>query len=271
MGKVLFFDIDGTLIPFQGEMQESTKQALRKAKENGHKIVICSGRSGVQLQKALKEIEFDGYIMNSGAYVEDHHEVIFRSIIENEELEFLLQELEMVGAVYSAQTKDGVITTPRCVSGIMQFHIDNGMSEDKAEEICANRQIETCLTKRHDIEKFVYYKAAISVEQLRERIGDRFEIAGFSFDKVDPYSGEITAKGIHKASGMEKYLSHYGMTREDSIAFGDGSNDFEMIDYAGIGVVMGNGIEALKKRADFITASVEDDGIQKALLHFGLI
>lgn len=271
MGKVLFFDIDGTLIPFQKTMPESTKRALEKARANGHKIVICSGRSRAQLQNSLDEVEFDGYVMDSGSYVEDHGKAIFQHIIENEELEFLIQELEMVGAIYSGQTASGVISTPRCIEGIAQFYKENGIPEEEIEKLCNHRRIDKHITQRHDLEKFVYHKSAIDVNEMRMRIGDRFEVTELSFERVDPYSGEITAKGIHKASGMEKYLKLYGLSREDSVAFGDGPNDFEMIEYAGIGVVMGNGIDALKEKADYITASVEEDGIEKALMHLNLI
>lgn len=271
MGKVLFFDIDGTLIPFQKTMPESTQRALEKAKANGHKIVICSGRSRSQIQNSLEVVKFDGYVMDSGSYVEDQGKVIFQHIIENEELEFLIQELEMVGAIYSGQTNRGVVSTPRCIEGIAQFYKENGVPEEEIEKLCNHRQIDKHITQRHDIEKFVYHKSAITVDELRLRIGDRFEITELSFERVDPYSGEITAKGIHKASGMEKYLKHYGLNREASVAFGDGPNDFEMIEYAGIGVVMGNGIDALKEKADYITSSVDEDGIENALIHLELI
>ena len=55
------------------------------------------------------------------------------------------------------------------------------------------------------------------------------------------------------------------------MAFGDGENDMAMLRFAGIGVAMGNGSDLLKRKADYVTASVDDDGIEKALLHFGLI
>lgn len=65
MGKVLFFDIDGNLIPFKKTMPESTKRALKRAKENGHKIVICSGRSRSQIQGPILEVDFDGFVLDS--------------------------------------------------------------------------------------------------------------------------------------------------------------------------------------------------------------
>lgn len=70
---------------------------------------------------------------------------------------------------------------------------------------------------------------------------------------------------------MEKYLSYVGATREDAIAFGDGPNDMDMIEYAKIGVCMGNGREELKRIADFVTKDIDEDGIEYAMLRLGLI
>lgn len=271
MGKVLFFDIDGTLIPFDKPIPDSTVSALDKARENGHRLVICSGRSRHQLQEELGRIEFDGYILESGAYIENQGQIIYQNIIENEELDFLISELEMTGAIYSAQTATCGVTTNRCMDRLVQFYINEGAPPEAVRKLKADRITMDSLRHRHDVEKVVYHEASITVSELRQRIGHRFELTELSFSRIDPFSGEITAKGIHKASGMERYLHYHGLSREDSIAFGDGPNDFEMIEYAGIGVVMGNGIDDLKEKADYITSHIEEDGIKNALEHFDLI
>ena len=74
-----------------------------------------------------------------------------------------------------------------------------------------------------------------------------------------------------KNRGMERMLCHYGLTRSQSIAFGDGGNDIDMLRYAGIGVAMGNATDETKQAADHVTGSVDDDGIAQALRHFGVI
>ena len=72
-------------------------------------------------------------------------------------------------------------------------------------------------------------------------------------------------------AGIQWYLEHTGIKREEIIAFGDAENDLEMIRFAGIGVAMGNGAEEVKAVADYVTADIDDDGIEKALKHFNLI
>ena len=70
---------------------------------------------------------------------------------------------------------------------------------------------------------------------------------------------------------MQQFLKEHGLEQSESMAFGDGENDMEMLRYAGIGVAMGNSSDKVKEAADYVTDSVDNDGIEKALLHFGLI
>ena len=70
---------------------------------------------------------------------------------------------------------------------------------------------------------------------------------------------------------MQHMMDAMGISREDTIAFGDGSNDFEMIDYAGQGIVMGNGIPALKEHADYVTTDIHQAGIWNGLKQVGVI
>ena len=85
------------------------------------------------------------------------------------------------------------------------------------------------------------------------------------------YAGEIGINGINKATGMERYLKAAGIAREDSIDVGDGPNDLQMMEYAGIGIAMGNAREEVKERADMVTSSIDDDGIYRAFETLGLL
>ena len=82
---------------------------------------------------------------------------------------------------------------------------------------------------------------------------------------------DIVAKGSGKDVGIMHYIEKYGIKREETMAFGDGENDIRMLKYVGTGVAMGNAKEAVKQIADYVTADIDDDGIEKALRHFGLI
>jgi hydroxymethylpyrimidine pyrophosphatase-like HAD family hydrolase len=79
---------------------------------------------------------------------------------------------------------------------------------------------------------------------------------------------DVVPVGGNKSIGMEKILAYFGISREETMAFGDGGNDIPMLEYAGIGVAMGNASEEVQRHADFVTSGVDDEGIVHALKHF---
>ena len=92
-----------------------------------------------------------------------------------------------------------------------------------------------------------------------------------SFNKPDPYSGEITQSAITKAAGIKTVMEHLHVPREETAAFGDGHNDIEMLQFAGIGVAMGTAPDAVKAAADLVTDSLESDGLYHAMQKLHLV
>ena len=82
---------------------------------------------------------------------------------------------------------------------------------------------------------------------------------------------DITAKGNTKQNGIDEFIKHFGFKLEETMAFGDGGNDIGMLRHAGVGIAMGNAKDDVKASADYVTASVDEDGIFKALKHFEII
>lgn len=97
------------------------------------------------------------------------------------------------------------------------------------------------------------------------------QLPGCEATRWNPLFTDIVPRGGSKQVGMEKLLAHFGIRREECMAFGDGGNDIPMLRYAGIGVAMGNAREEVKAAADYVTSSVDEDGIAMALRHFGLL
>ena len=91
------------------------------------------------------------------------------------------------------------------------------------------------------------------------------------FGRWHPAFVDITALGNTKQNGIDEFIKRFGFTLEETMAFGDGGNDIGMLRHAGIGIAMGNANDEVKAAADYVTASVDEDGIYKALKHFGVI
>lgn len=81
MSKIIFLDVDGTLIDYENNLPDSAVGAIRKARANGHRVYICTGRSKAEVYPELWQIGLDGMIGGNGSYAEDHGEVIFHHLI----------------------------------------------------------------------------------------------------------------------------------------------------------------------------------------------
>ena len=126
--------------------------------------------------------------------------------------------------------------------------------------------------KRVDVEKIAYYQSAEGVEQVREGLGSYFAVEASSYQLIiNSRTGRVTIRGINKAYGMQRYLEYAGIAQEDTCAFGDGPNDREMLEFAGIGVAMGNAGEELKGCADFVAAPIDQDGLYRAFETLGVL
>lgn len=271
MGKAIFFDIDGTLVNFQGKMPDSTKRAIRQVQKNGHRIVICTGRSLCQIYPWLINMGFDGIIAAAGAYVSSGSRTVYEHHMDKGVLAAVLALFHRVDASYAAQTKDVVFVTADNKNRLLDRFSSMGVGEDMAVQFWKSVQIDEHPAHRQDIEKFTFFDAQTTISNIQEELSDCCDVAGMSFESPTDNSGEITSKGINKSFGIQKYIEYAGITKEDTIAFGDGPNDIDMIEYVQMGVSMGNAIDELKKRADYVTTDIDENGIEHALKKLGLL
>lgn len=263
--KSLFFDIDGTLVNFQGKMPDSTRDALRQAKLKGHKIILCSGRSYCQIYPWLLNMDFDGVIAASGAYVTYGDKVIYEHGLQGEALQRVIEVMHNAQAKYMAQTPTKIFT--RSEQTIPTFY----KMQEASGQIDAEVIIDSKVQLREDIEKISFFESKIELDDVKSILSPYCEITAISFEKITNDAGEITAKGVTKALGIQKFIEYVGITQEDTISFGDSSNDHEMIEYTNIGVAMGNASDALKQKANFITKHIDEDGIYHAMVEMELL
>lgn len=268
--KVLFFDIDGTLLDYTGKMPASAKEALRQARLAGHRLVICSGRSGHQLADWMFT-DFDGIINCTGARVIFKQNVIYEHFVPREDVRRAREVLEAANGVLVAQTEECTILSQESYSFMKDYLVKMGRSQKRIERLLGNAVISPQMEAYDNIKKFFYHRSDKTVEQLEKELGDIFTVEASSFLKDACDSGEITCKGINKSYGMQLFIQRQSFSKEDTIAFGDGPNDLDMLSFAGIGVAMGNARDTVKANADFITRDVGQDGIAYALKELGIL
>lgn len=257
--KAIFLDIDGTLVSFKTHsIPASTIEAVKKAKENGHKVFIATGRAKA-IMNNLGGIEqyIDGYITMNGSYCFVGSEVLHKGIIPHDEVVAITtycKELQKATIVVS-EHKIGVIGTNDLVSKLFYEHLNVPVIPSTTFEDAIKEEI-------------MQITPFFTADEEKQLIKD---IPNCQPERWHPDFVDIVAKGNTKETGIQIIQKHFNLKREDTIAIGDGGNDLSMLKYAGIGIAMGNASDAVKAHADYITSSVDEDGVSNALKKFNLI
>ncbi len=256
----LFFDIDGTLVSFEThEIPQSTVQALTQAKANGSRVYIATGRPPIIITN-LGSIEplIDGYITTNGALCYVGNELVTCQAIPMQDVMTCVDDcMEKGNSLIVVGRKDVAVIDPKGDVDRIFRKMLAVKNLDKAQPL------EEVL--QQDILQLTPFFPADYEPELMARMSQC--VSG----RWHPEFTDITANGVDKGKGILAIARHEGFNPSHTIAFGDGGNDTSMILQAGIGVAMGNAIDDLKQQADYITTSVDDDGILNALRHFKVI
>jgi len=268
MKKIVFLDIDGTLVDFNAQMPKSAKEALLLAKDKGCYIALCTGRTITNIYPWLLDFPFDGIVASAGAYITCGNETLFHNVLKKDKLKMLASQLIQHNASYMFQGVHGRYINEenkrKMQIYLKSLGVDN-IGEKNSITLCERPY------EMEEIESGMYFGADEDIMAIQEIVDPYFKITGSSLGEDHIYSGEITCKGINKATGMQNLMTYMNIPREASIAFGDGPNDVEMLQYAHIGVAMGNADESLKKLADRVTNPILEDGLYNGFRNLGII
>lgn len=270
--KIIFLDVDGTLVDFRGELPRSAREAVEEAKRRGHRLVVCTGRLKAQIYPQVLALGFDGIIASAGAYVECDGKVIYHHVVDSEHLRKMTDYFEAADIPYCYQTENGIIATESSKKRIDQHFMDGGMDEDQVKKVMVvDTRVVDNISDCRDVEKGNYYDSGRTVGEIQEGLGDYFKAEASSYEKGDGDSGEFTCAGVNKATGITHYVKYVGGDMKDTIAFGDGPNDTEMLSSVELSVAMGNSSDDLKALADVVTDDVGEDGLKNAFRKLGII
>lgn len=265
MKKLIVSDIDGTLLRSDKTISETTKNKIFQLIEQGHLFAIATGRMHGAGRIITKDLDYDGFLIScNGAVVKHlktgeiiqaielprHLAIEVVKVCKKHDAYFHLYDNDVIYSeknMHLAQKyADGMKNLPEAYHFKVEFH-DDLLSI---------------------VEKVPIYKIGLwseHPETFEAVMAEIKEIEGLETCKSLETSFDVMAKGVTKATGIEAIRSHYDIPLEDVIAFGDNENDMDMISYAGVGVAMSNATEALKKVANYIAKSNDEDGLMHAL------
>ena len=254
--KIIFFDIDGTLIDFtKKRISEKTLETLVRLKEKGIILCLATGRSPMTLPD-FKGIAFDVFLTFNGSYCYNSEKVIFSNPIPSGEVKKLIDNAAKIGRPVSIATKDTL-----AANGADQDLIDYfGIAGLKVE---VTKDFDKLL--REEIYQVMMGCYQAEYAYMMENI-KRAKITAWWDRAVDI----IPADG-GKGKAIEKILAYYHLDKSEAIAFGDENNDIEMLQSVGTGVAMANGSQQLKAVADAVCGDVAEDGIYYYCLEHGLL
>jgi Cof subfamily protein (haloacid dehalogenase superfamily) len=258
--KILFFDIDGTILSHRTyEVSENTRYAIRQAQDKGHVLMINTGRVNSFVDKTVLNLGFDGFICGCGTHIIYKGEELFHTELSKDLAQALLKDLReyRIEAVLEGSRKvycDYHSTSP-IITGMIDLvnkHQFNVGSWDEPDIIFDK----LCIWSDEDDGAKQFHEKYKDILDFIDREGRLYE---------------IVPKGYSKASGMDFMLKKLGIPHENTFAFGDGENDLPMLTYAKHSIAMGNAPQSIKDIATYVTEDVDQHGIEQALKHFHLI
>lgn len=268
--KYIFIDVDGTLYSAKTQSVPYTaKKAIQIARENGHKVYLCTGRNEVSCKNL--GIDVDGYILSVGACVKTNGKVIFNNPLSSKEIETVLTTLKELGMGYSIECKDGSYCNSIGFEAITRF-FTQGRFDDQAKEVSyKNYFFEKDIKEYNNVYKFgIYSKDLQTIETFKKSLNTYWTFNVSSY--LDGwYLAELSRSTITKATGIQVIMEYFDVDLKDTIGIGDSSNDISMLSLCNTSVCMLNGDELLKEYADFITDDVDRDGLYKAFKQLGII
>ncbi len=256
MVQAIFFDIDGTLVCHElGCVPQSTKDALMQLKNIGIHRVIATGRHLSELPGLpLDDIEFDGYITLNGQLCYDRNkQLIYGDPIEGKQKEIIL-------SIFNSCAIPLMLIEEDC----MYINFLNERVREAQESV--NAQIPA-------VGKYsgnTIYQAVAFVD-ANEKLELERMLPECRLTYWTKWAVDVVPSTAGKTVGIRQYLERNHLTSEQSMAFGDGENDQDMLQFVGIGIAMGNAPDQVMACADYVTDPPSQDGILHALKHFNII
>jgi len=255
--KIVFFDIDGTLVNKRGEIPVSTRESIKRLKESNVEVILSSGRGPSQLKHIAQDLNIDSYVSLTGSYVVYKGKVIYDQPLSTFMVRSLLD--------FSMENDHPIVYLGK--EDVFTSHVGD---PDVKETFLNWLKLDYPNFYEPTAVDFPVYQFLLYCPEEMEDVYKK-QFSDLHFIRWHPLSSEITPRGGSKAKGIDALLNYLGLTSAEAVAFGDALNDREMLSLVGMGIAMGNAHEALKPFAKFTTKHIDDDGVYFGLKKIGLI
>ncbi|MEG0227763.1 MAG: Cof-type HAD-IIB family hydrolase [Lachnospiraceae bacterium] len=270
--KMIGLDLDGTLLKEDKSMSERSKEAIRKALAKGVVVLTATGRPYTGIPSELREFPGMRYILSSnGARIIDQErgKAIYESLLPKETAAAVLDVFEPYDAIKEIYFEGVGYANEESIQHIYEYMDNPAM----AKYIASTRKpVKDIRKKMEELEG-----GLDKVQGLFKHLGDKakalieleaiphIEVTGAISNNI-----EVNYEGVNKGVGLVALGALLGIERAEIMACGDGLNDLAMMKEVGFAVAMGNAMESIKKEADYVTGTNEEDGVAQAIEKFVL-
>ena len=256
--------MDGTLLNSNNEVSKRTREAIIKAREKNVHIILATGRLVTSAMKYSSIIDIKSPIIssNGAVIVDSNKEIIFEKHINEDLVESIADIGEKSGLYYHFYTEDSFYSN-QYDEEIIDFYNPKGIKEEEKVEFNLYKDIKDVLDKNIKIYKFIFIdNDPKKLYKLREELES---IKNINICSSSKNNIEVMSQEVSKGDSLSTLCKMLKISRKEVIAIGDNENDLSMIEFAGLGVAMGNGTQKIKELADIITCNNDEDGVAKII------
>lgn len=259
--RLIATDMDGTLLTPDDKITDRTAAAIQQAVEKGAVFTLCTGRPLQGVKKYIEQLDLDCPVITYNGAVIAHSrtgEILFSQNMDREEVRRVYNRAKSRGTMFVLWSQNKLYASE--ISEKTEFY--EGITSTKAQLLTDFDAVAA-----QGITKFLWYDHPDILEKwIDELKQDGYEKT--TFTKSRAYFLEFFSNRVSKAVAMEKLGEYYGIDKSEMIAVGDQTNDLSMIEFAGLGVAMGNAVDSVKAAADYITDTNSNDGVAQVIEKF---
>lgn len=279
MKKIIFLDVDGTIVDYDNHIPDSAKIAIQQSRKNGHLVFLCTGRSKAEMSNEILDIGFDGIIGGNGSYIEYKNQVLMHQLIPYETAKQVVDWLESRGLEFYLESNNGLFASRNFRDAARQILRIYALGKGASEDQILNMEPEDALhglvyggeLYRDDLNKISFILHSYQDHLDSKKAFPHLKAGTWGGRGESALFGDLGVKDINKAHAVNIILKHLGANHIDTIAFGDAKVDIPMLETCHIGVAMDNGGPEILAMADIITDDVRQDGLYNAFKKLNLL
>lgn len=263
--KLVAIDMDGTLLNSENKISKRTQRAIENAKKKGTQIVLSTGRILKSAINHSEDLKLKNSIIScNGAVIADEKgDIIYKKGI-NRDIVKMIMELGKKHDIYYHFYSESDLYSNVNMEGIIEFYNDpNIKDENKKIKMNIFKDSKEIFDNNIEVCKFLFMDG--NMDKLKFFRNEISSIEGVNVCSSWENNVEIMDMEVSKGYGLDYLSKKLDISHEQIIAIGDNENDISMLNFAGLGVAMGNAVEKTKKQADIITSTNDEDGVAKVI------